>query len=131
MIVVHMGDDDVFHVRRVHADGSQRVGGRPKKISSALFCRRFVEASIQHDHTAAGLERPHEIIDRHGAVVVRISADEVLTRHAMVMRIAQRVNFPNSLGFGHIGYLNTNDAWSDFSLCLVIDAEGLFAIKIL
>ncbi len=107
MIVVHVRKNHVFDSLRIDADGLQSLTRRMQKLTPALARHGFVEARVDHQVSpVAGLDRPDEIIERHGAVVKigRQGPEKILVSQALMMRVANRVSLPNIAG--HMGYLS-------------------------
>src|SRR5262249_15711785 len=61
--------------------------------ASAL--RRHVESEsgVEHEGAPAADDRPHEIVERHRAIVMRIAANEILVRLAVVVTVVNGIDF--------------------------------------
>ncbi len=76
MVVVHVGDDDILHRRRIDAQQCQAGGRRAQEGALALLRHRLGEAGVDHEGPAGVAHQPDEVIHRHGRIV-RIAPDEV------------------------------------------------------
>src|SRR6516225_4602488 len=94
VIVVHVSDQDVFYLGWIDADRRQSFARRPEEFAPAACAGGPIEAGIDDDGAAIGNHGPHKIVERHRAIV-RIAADEILTRAPVVMRITYRVYLPD------------------------------------
>jgi len=77
VIVMHVGQDDVFNLRKIDARGLEAVGGRPCQLTRAPRRHVGVETGIDHDGPAASLQHPDEEIHRHRPVM-RIATEKIL-----------------------------------------------------
>ena len=91
VIVVEVGDDDVFDVGGAHPQELERVN-RIAQIGALALRRHFLGESAVDDEAALVADRePAEVIHGHRPVM-RIAADEIVLSAALAGRIAQRIN---------------------------------------
>jgi len=76
MVVMQMGENDIFNRIRVNAERGEPLDRTAQECALALFRYLRVEAGIDDKGSAAAPCHPHEIIHRHRSVV-RIAADKV------------------------------------------------------
>src|SRR5260370_11596127 len=91
VVVMHVRDDHVGHLRRVDADRPQALGRRPQRLAPAPARALRIEAGIDHIGLSGADDRPDVIVERHRAVV-RVAADEIRAREPLVPAIADREN---------------------------------------
>jgi len=91
MVVMHMADDDVFHIAGRNANGSQAFHRVGQKFASPTGAHFRFKASIEDVCSARTDNGPDEIIQRHGSVM-GIAANEVGGRITLQMAIADRIN---------------------------------------
>src|ERR1700722_15307494 len=82
MVVMQMGEDDIFNRIRINAERGERLHRTAQKCALALFRYFRVKAGIDDKRPAATPCHPHEVI-HWSRSVVRIAADK--------MRAASRV----------------------------------------
>src|SRR5579883_434468 len=102
VVIMHMTEDHVFHARRIDPDGFQPLARRAEKIAAAAAARELIKAGIDDDGAISGHQGPDEVIQRHGDIV-RVAADEVFTRHAVMVRVLDGVNLPDPVLHGRSG----------------------------
>ena len=100
VVVVHVRDDDVFNLRCIDSDLLQAFGGAVQQFTPAFLRRHFVEPGIDNERPRVGNRRPDEVVHRHGRFIMWIAAHEVFARGAHVLRVTDRINFPNVGGHG-------------------------------
>jgi len=76
MVVMKMGENDIFNRIRINAEPGERLHRTAQKRAFALFGHFRVKAGVDDKRSAAAPCHPHEVIHRHRPVV-RIAADEV------------------------------------------------------
>ena len=81
-------------------DRLQPFGDRLEQRAVALLRHRGVEAGVDHDGAARADDRPDEEVERLGHVV-RIAADVVLGRLALVVAVFDGVDFVDVVGHGY------------------------------
>ena len=92
VVVMHVGDDHILHLRRLDADHLQPLGGRAQQLALPFASHLGVESGIDHEGAIFTDNRPHEEVDGHGSIV-RIAAQKVLTGPPRMVRVADRVDF--------------------------------------
>src|ERR1700722_13643510 len=100
MVVMQMGEDDVFNFIRVDAEGGQPLDRIAQE--GALAPRRYlgVETGIDDEGAPAALRHPDEIIHRHWSVM-RIAADEMIAAPRLTGGVTDRKQLV--IGRGHAG----------------------------
>ena len=91
VVVMHVADDDILDPVRIDADRQEPVARRTQKLAPALFRHRRVEAGVEDQRPALADNGPDEIVERHRPVM-RVAAVEIVSRHAMVVRIAHGID---------------------------------------
>ena len=82
----------------VDADQPQPVLHRAEQRPAALCAHRRIEAGVEDEGPRRADDRPDEIVERHRAVM-RIAEDEVVRGGAVVVAVADRVEF---VGLAHV-----------------------------
>jgi hypothetical protein len=104
MVVVQVRDDDVLDRLWVDPDRLQPLTDRIRDQALALLRHGLVEASIDDKGTVRADDRPDKVIERLQHIV-RVAADEILRRFAIVVPIADRVDIMNVIGHcSHPGF---------------------------
>src|SRR6266436_6768586 len=86
-----MADDHVLDGGGRNPDRDEPLANRVEQHALALFAHGGVEASVDDEGAVRTNDRPHVVIERlHD--VVRIAAEEILGRAALVVCVADRVD---------------------------------------
>ena len=91
VVVMHVADDDILDPVRIDADRQEPVARRTQKLAPALFRHRRVEAGVEDQRPALADNGPDEIVERHRPVM-RVAAVEIVSRRALVVRIAHGID---------------------------------------
>jgi hypothetical protein len=91
VVVMQMGDHDIGDFFCLRPQHSQPLCRTPDVLAAALRRHRRGKAGVDHDLAARAADQPHEIVERHRAVV-RVAADEVLGGAPRVVRVLDRVD---------------------------------------
>ena len=104
---MHVRDDHILNLRRLDPDLAQTISRGNAETFARASLRPLRRSRYRRRKPARAAHGPDEVIHRHGPVV-DIAADEILTRHTVVMRVTDR-NASHSSGVSaevrHIGYL--------------------------
>ena len=92
VIVVHVADDDGRDLIRIDADLLQAFAHRLDQLALALLAHGRVKAGVENDRAGRPDDRPNIEVERLQHVV-RIAADEVFRGLAIMMSVADGVNF--------------------------------------
>ena len=91
VIVVEVGDDDVFDVGGAHPQEFERINGIAQVGALALSRHFLGEAAVDDEAALVADREPAEVIHGHRPVM-RIAADEIVLPAALAGRIAQRID---------------------------------------
>ena len=91
MIVMHVADDDRLHLRWLDADRFQPFPYRLDHLALAFSAHRRIEAGVDNDRTGRADNRPNIEVERLQHVV-RVAADEVLRRFAIVVPVSNGID---------------------------------------
>src|SRR5258708_29974 len=94
VVVVHVADDDVFDLVGLDAEPFQAFVDRRNDGAAALGSDRLGGGGIDHAGPPIVLDDPDEIVERLQHVV-RIAADVVFGRLALMLGVTDRVDLPN------------------------------------
>lgn len=109
MVVVQVRDDDVLDRLRVDPDRLQPLTDRIRDQALALLRHGLVEASIDDKGAVRADDRPDKVIERLQHIV-RVAADEILRRFAIVVPVADRIDIMNVIGhWSHPGFDPSNN----------------------
>ena len=91
MIVMHVADDDRLHLRWLDADRFQPFPYWLDHLALAFSAHRRIEAGVDNDRTGRADNRPNIEVERLQHVV-RVAADEVLRRFAIVVPVSNGID---------------------------------------
>ena len=86
VVVVHVRDDHIGHLRVRDAYNAQAIVDGPYERAPALLCLLCVESGIDDDGMARAHDGPDKVIQGHGPVV-RIAAQEVVSGGPFQVRV--------------------------------------------
>src|SRR5262249_10254151 len=97
MVVVQVRNDDILDSLRIDPNRLQAFADRIGDQALALLRHGLVETSIHDKGAARADDRPDKVIERLQHIV-RVAADEILRRFAIVVAVADRVDIVNVIG---------------------------------
>jgi hypothetical protein len=84
---MHVRNDDVFDTIGIDPDNLQSFTHRTQQSALSLRSAGSVEPGIEDEALLLSDDGPDKIVERHGAVV-RIAAEKIMRRGAMMMTVA-------------------------------------------
>ncbi len=98
MVVVHVRDDDILHLREIYTEPPQALRGRSQVVALAPLRGLLIESRVDDHRVPRVTRKPHEVVHLLG--LVRVSADVVLRSATLHRGVPDRVDLER-LGFSH------------------------------